>query len=270
MDREFIRELNRIRELAGIPLREGAADEMETYAELPPDVAQKLTAESFDVTPGMELYHGTNEEFDKFDRSFSRSASHIYTSPDPITSSGYGRNVYLVAGKTQPQADLTEDYELLGKIAKEIHETFLDNSKYEDEVKALREKTANQIATELALKDNQNPKGEGILDWYLDDVLWSDDLNSDYEKHPAYQQYEKLLKDTAINKAAEFLQSGKVYDYDFKGHFQDEIMDMLYEWGYKSVVFYDMATSAGGESVSVVFNDPDNLIVLGKAMEGMH
>lgn len=269
MDREFIQELNRIRQLAGLPLREGPSDEMESYSELSPEVAQKLIAEGFDVTPGMELYHGTNEEFEKFDRSFSRSASHIYTAPDPITSSGYGRNVYLVAGKTQPQADLTEDYQLLARMAEEIHERFVDQARQDERVTAVRDEAAKKIASQLAAKDNENPNDRNVLDWYLDEVMLGDDLDSDYESYPEYQQYEKLVKDVAVEDAANFLQGGKVYDYDFKGAFQDEIMNTLFSWGYKSVVFHDMATSAGGDSISVVFDDPNNLIVLGKAMEGV-
>lgn len=53
------------------------------------------------------LYHGTNVDFEKFDRSKVRTASHLYTSPDLETSQAYGDIVYAVYGRQQPQADLT-------------------------------------------------------------------------------------------------------------------------------------------------------------------
>lgn len=67
------------------------------------------------------LYHGTNEEFDQFDRSKSRTAAHIYTSPDKETAEQYGDHVYAVYGRQQPQAVLTAedcDYRTLRRVYK--------------------------------------------------------------------------------------------------------------------------------------------------------
>jgi hypothetical protein len=65
------------------------------------------------------LYHGTNTEFDVFDRSKTRTAAHLYTSPDIDTARDYGHIVYAVYGRQQPQADLSvesEDYALMRKV----------------------------------------------------------------------------------------------------------------------------------------------------------
>jgi hypothetical protein len=65
------------------------------------------------------LYHGTDADFETFDRTKARTAAHIYTSPDLETSEGYGDHVYAVYGRQQPQAVLTAedcDYTLLRRI----------------------------------------------------------------------------------------------------------------------------------------------------------
>lgn len=65
------------------------------------------------------LYHGTNVEFDTFDRSKTRTAAHLYTSPDIATARGYGDIIYAVYGRQQPQADLTiesDDYPLMRTV----------------------------------------------------------------------------------------------------------------------------------------------------------
>ena len=65
------------------------------------------------------LFHGTAADFTSFDRAKSRTASHIYTSPDIKTAKTYGPNVYAIYGRQRPQADLTietSDYGLLRKI----------------------------------------------------------------------------------------------------------------------------------------------------------
>jgi hypothetical protein len=65
------------------------------------------------------LYHGTDVEFEEFDRSKARTAAHIYTSPDMDTAKGYGSIIYAVYGRQHPQADLTaenSDYGLVRRI----------------------------------------------------------------------------------------------------------------------------------------------------------
>ena len=67
------------------------------------------------------LYHGTNVEFDQFDRSKARTAAHIYTSPDQATAEQYGDTVYAVYGRQRPQAVLTAedcDYRVLRRVYK--------------------------------------------------------------------------------------------------------------------------------------------------------
>jgi hypothetical protein len=55
------------------------------------------------------LFHGTNADFETFDRAKGRTAEHIYTSPDQDTAEKYGDKVYAVYGRQAPQADLTAD-----------------------------------------------------------------------------------------------------------------------------------------------------------------
>jgi hypothetical protein len=65
------------------------------------------------------LYHGTNAEFDVFDRKKAHTALHIYTSPDLETAEKYGKHVYAVYGRQDPQAVLTAedaDYKVLRRV----------------------------------------------------------------------------------------------------------------------------------------------------------
>lgn len=74
------------------------------------DEAQRQELERLALPPGFStepLYHGSDAEFTEFDRSFVKTASHIYTSPDRHTAEQYGDNLYLVYAKQAPQADLT-------------------------------------------------------------------------------------------------------------------------------------------------------------------
>lgn len=244
-------------------LQEQMVEEAEEYNELPPEILQRLASEGFDVESGRELYHGTNEEFERFDRARSRTAAHIYTTPDPITASGYGRHVYLVAAKQEPQADLTEDYELLGRVADAISDRFEDDAREMPKTKEFLDGLITKVAAQLAKARGDDPTDGGTLEWYKDEV------EIDIDEHPSYVEYEKLVKNIANDLASEFLQSGQVYNWDYRGLFQDHIMDLLFSWGYNSVVFYDTPGSQGGEPISIVFNNPADLIVVGKAMEGM-
>ena len=81
-----------------------------------------LLEQSDGFTTSEILYHGTNEEFDAFDRMKAKTARHIYTTPDIETAKQYGRHVYVVYGRQSPQANLTAencDYELLKKLYEE-------------------------------------------------------------------------------------------------------------------------------------------------------
>lgn len=65
------------------------------------------------------LYHGTDAEFEMFDRKKAHTALHIYTSPDLETADKYGKHVYALYGRQDPQAVLTAedaDYKLLRRI----------------------------------------------------------------------------------------------------------------------------------------------------------
>lgn len=79
--------------------------------------AKRGTDEGFDTSE--ILYHGTDAEFETFDRAKTKTAAHIYTSPDIDTANEYGINVYAVYGRQEPQAVLTAedmDYDLVKRV----------------------------------------------------------------------------------------------------------------------------------------------------------
>lgn len=144
------------------------------------------------------LYHGTDAEFEAFDRKMARTASHIYTSPDLSTSEKYGAHVYAVYGRQEPQAVLTAedcDYKVLRKVYR---------------------------------------KGN-------------------------YKRNHGL----SLNDFAELVTNAELYNYDYKGNFQDEVVDDCLALGYRSVRITD-GKPGGGYSDSVIFGDPANLEIIEK------
>lgn len=79
--------------------------------------AKRGSDEGFDTSE--ILYHGTDTEFENFDRSKVRTAAHIYTSPEIETARHYGHIIYAVYGRQEPQAVLTAedmDYDLARRL----------------------------------------------------------------------------------------------------------------------------------------------------------
>lgn len=208
------------------------------------------------------LYHGTNRSFNKFDRKFAKTASHIYTSHDPMTASNYGSNVYIVAPKIGKLADLTEDYDLLNKIAAEIKDDFSDvryeyktfDSMISDSELPSTIHTIAKEAKDFAANWISNYAKENGVD--LEDAEHEFDFSDEKE-----QMLDSLHDKIAYLKALAILHSHKIYEYD-NGKLQDRVMDICFGMGYDCVCFYDY--SSAGEPVSYVFDDPEKLYILGK------
>jgi hypothetical protein len=199
------------------------------------------------------LYHGTNEVFDKFNRSFSRTAKHIYTTPDPMTASNYGRIVYEVAPKKGFKiADLIDDHKAINFVADEISDHLYNDVKYQ---------YRNINDFNKILHSDEFDKQTKMFAQQLINGLSNDSEEFEYsdEYDDLLEQLHKLI---AKKEAIELIQSGKIYDYDYKGRLQDEIMDICYHAGYDCVRFID--PSSAGESESYVFEDGHSLYIIGQ------
>lgn len=203
------------------------------------DILNNLSTQGFDITE--PLFHGSTVEFNKFDRKFNRTASDIYTSPSYDTAKGYGDNVYLVTGKQNKQADLLDDWQLLSKLADVFADQFENSVETDEELTRFRESLMQELI------DN------------------SDDDN--YDKFEAKidaedsEEYKQALRNCAKQYALEVLQSSTIYN-DYGRNMQDNILSECFDMGYTSVRFYDGSSS--GEPISVVFHNPEDLIILKK------
>lgn len=197
------------------------------------------------------LYHGSKQRFNKFDRTFSKTAEHIYTTPDPMTASNYGGIVYEVAPKIKKLADLIDDYDAINFVADEIKDNFVNDIRHtfkhkNDMEKLIKSPEYHQSVKEIASQ-----------------IIHGFDSVDDFEYEDAYEELTDKLHDIlAKQEATEFLQSGKTYDYDYKGKMQDEIMEVCFRNGYNVVRFIDPSTM--GESESYVFDDPSDLYIIGE------
>lgn len=208
-------------------------------------------AQKLGYDPEHILYHGSKQRFSKFDRTFSKTAEHIYTTPDPATASNYGAIVYEVAPKIKKLADLIDDYAVINFVAEEIKDNFVRDLQYtfkhkDDMERLIKSPDYHQSAKEIA---NQ--------------IIHGFDTVDDFEYEDAYEELtDKLHNIIAKQEAVQFLQSGKTYDYDYKGKMQDEIMEICFRNGYNVVRFIDPSTM--GESESYVFDDPKDLYIIGE------
>lgn len=208
--------------------------------------AQKLGYDTDNI-----LYHGSKQRFNKFDRSFAKTADHIYTTPDPTTASNYGGIVYEVAPKIKKLADLIDDYQTINFVADQIKDNFVGD---------IRHTFKNKNDMEKIIKSSEYHQSVKAI---ASQIVHGFETVDDFEYEDAYESLtDKLYDILAKQEAVEFLQSGKTYDYDYRGRMQDEIMEICYQHGYNVVRFID--PSSMGESESYVFDDPNDLYIIGE------
>lgn len=215
---------------------------------------QDLKQRGFDTNT--VLYHGSDHKFDAFDKTFAVSAKHIYTTPDPSTASGYGKYVYEVVAKLHRPADLIEDYDVISKVASEFKPRFRDDFKFTP---------VDELFSDAKKKGLDIESHEEKYDIFVDEYLKKDeeaDVSEAQDEYEGTDEYDQFIDFLAYNATVEFLQSGKIYDYDFKGHLQDDILDYCFSLGYNHVIMYDY--SSYGDPVSYVFDDPKDLVILGE------
>jgi hypothetical protein len=181
------------------------------------------------------LYHGSLAEFTEFDRSNAVTAQHIYTSPDIETAKGYGPIIYKCRVRG-PQADLTDDgdYRLIARLVDEFADRFVDHVDSDEDLAALK--------AEIVSRSNDPDYAE-----------W------EAEEEP---EYKAALLAKAKQYALDFFMDGKIYDYDFKGRFQDEVLGAVFDWGYSSLRFIDY--SLRGAHLSVVANLSSDIEIIGR------
>lgn len=199
----------------------------------------RLLASGFNVD--LVLFHGSDTEFKEFSLSKSRSAEHIYTSPDYETAGAYGEHLYACFGKTNPLADLIDNYETISKVAKEYSYTVERDMQYiyTDEYDAL----IDEIAEEMMLADPE---------------LDEDDAKSEAEDDPRVEEW---VERKAVEYTSEQIETGELYQTDSR--MQDAIMNACYGLGFNCVRFRDSApTASGGEDESYVLGDSSNLFII--------
>lgn len=196
---------------------------------------KELQQQGFDVNE--PLYHGSNASFTEFNRGFNRTANDFYFSPDIETARGYGKHVYMCYGRQHPQADLINDYKLIGELAEDFAEHRYDAVEQDEELESLK----NEIIQELRSKSTDE---DDIFDWEAED-------------DPRYVQLKHQL---AKKDMADLIMSGNLYGT--RGSLQDHVMSHCFGSGYRSVRFTD--PSHFGESISVVFNNPSDVVIFKK------
>lgn len=223
MSATLIRQYLSILELTRSPLREDAFQSVDSR------LLAKLRGEGFDVS--QPLYHGSDKIFDALDPRFSRTANYLYTAPDPETAGAYGEHLYLCVGRQDPQADLIDDYPLVGKLAETFAEQYYDAVESDDDLEAL---VAEIIARH------------------------ADDLDFDEWEAKDDPAYLSLRHQKAVEWVSGMIQGGETYG--ISGRFQDALMAECFATGFKSVRFTD--PSKTGESLSVVFEHAADVVVL--------
>lgn len=182
------------------------------------------------------LYHGTNENFVAFDRSRARTANDIYTTPDPDTARAYGDNVYVCYGRQEPQADWIHDDALTVKLAETFAEDHYGDIESDEDLQALKD----QIFQELLATD-------------------PDAFEYDAEDDPRYKELQHQI---AVRYVHDKIISGDTYG--ISSRFQDGLMQECWALGFRSVRFADPSPHGGGESVAVVFQNGEDVLIVGR------
>jgi hypothetical protein len=184
------------------------------------------------------LYHGTNAEFSQFNRKFSKTAKHIYTSPDPRTAAFYGKNVYLCHSNGGKQADLINDYRLIRAVAEEFSEEVVDHVRDDERITALKDQITNELIADGA-----------------DEFDAQNDADSD-------DRVQAATHNIAVEFMIAELTNGKIYELGNRGGIQDSIMDYLFGLGFSSVRFIDY--NSDGTPLSIVFDNVDDVSIIEK------
>lgn len=214
-------------------------------AALPPERLAHLASEGFDVKE--VLYHGTNQKFAEFDRSYLRTAAHFYTTPDPRTAAYYGENVYACFGKQDPQADLLGDDPESAALLREVCNEFA--GEFHDSVQPAVAELKQDIAQRLHAARHGEDYTEMDAEWDAEDSA----------------EYQAALDHEARQYVWELITSATGDLYGFNGKFQDRMVNYCLRKGYRSVRFYDHNTQ--GEPVSVVFGGASDIVIVGQ-MDG--
>lgn len=219
-----------------------------------PDLLDELRSKGFDLDH--LLFHGSDRIFDQFDISKVETADHIYTSPDPDTAGFYGKHLYLVAGRQDPQADLIDDWELITKIADTFADDFHDAVETDEDLAELADSLQDEVQTDhvAKIKADDPTVDDAELERLVDEFV-DFDLEDAIKNH---LKYKKALHAVAKRYVADLITSGELYDIDSR--WQNTIMHECFGTGYNSVRFVD--PSSTGDPISVVFDDPDNLQIL--------
>lgn len=198
------------------------------------------------------LYHGTQVEFDAFDHTKTRTAKHLYTSPDIHTALFYGDIIYECRVRG-PQADITSEAHANGDstILDEIAEEYAD--RFKDQIAHGLPEWSDHHAAFFAVKAKviERLKAQNTDPDYDDrDAEW------DAEEDP---EYKEALHAACVEEAIDVIVGGKTYEREGR-HFQDAILDEVFAKGYRSVRFTD--PSSEGAPISVVAYDASDIKII--------
>jgi hypothetical protein len=185
------------------------------------------------------LYHGTNiDNILEFDRKYLKTARHFYTTPDIETAKYYGKYIYKLYGKQQPQLDLfdltIQNTKILTEIFNDIYLDYVDYVIDSDELLQFK----NDL---IEILNNEQED--------VDDIEVEDD-----------KRYIEKLKKITISYLFDYIQSGNLYGND--GDFQNMLVEEIFSRGFNSVRMYDYSST--GTSISVVFDHPNDIKIIEK------
>lgn len=214
------------------------------YINIIEEVNSNNVSDSIGFDTNEILYHGTNiSNLIEFDRKYLKTARHFYTTPDEETARYYGKYVYKLYGKQDPQLDLVNlgihDIKVIKEIFNDIYEDYIDHVKDNDE-------------DLLHFKNN-------LIEILKEEHPEWDDMDIQFEIEDDLR-YKAKLKEVTISYLFDYIQSGNLYGAN--GYFQNTIIDEILSRGFNSVRIYD--NSSTGSPISVVFDSPSDIKIIGK------
>jgi len=239
----------------------------ESIEQIDPRVRQFAKSKGYTI----EAFHGS-EEKKLTEISKTRTSYGLFFSPDPVTSSGYtgddGKIYHVLLHAPKDKIlDLTDDkirYDFINEYMGSGNVTIVSNGRYGDDAEELSTQTivdtimdSVKTDSELAefLKNKYPPEGdEDFMEWIEFSI--EEDAYSLIDEPIIW----KLFEDDYIKIDEEANHILNSYgSQDFYSTYQDDMLKAAKNEGYLLVIFDDQATSSGGESISYVVFNPNNI-----------
>jgi hypothetical protein len=238
----------------------------ESIEQIDPRVRQFAKTKGYTV----EAFHGSQEK-KLTEISKSRTSYGLFFSPDPVTTSGYtgddGKIYHVLLHAPEDKIlDLTDDkirYDFINEYMGSGNVTIVSKGIYGDSEELSTSKIVDTIMDSLKtnseianfLKNKYPPEGdEDFMEWIEFSI--EEDAYSLIDEPIIW----KLFEDDYIKVDEEANHILNSYgSQDFYWNYQNDMLNTAHNEGYFLVVFDDSATTAGGESISYVVFNPNNI-----------